>query len=125
MDKAFKQVTLKDSTLREGLDTPGVNFSTEQALRIARALDQAGVPELEIVAPARVMKDLEFARRLRREELRVKTSGLIYANRPEWKVEIEPAAGCLDRFDILMPLSAQRKPSYRKEKIAGMSEVLD
>jgi isopropylmalate/homocitrate/citramalate synthase len=125
MDKESKHVTLKDSTLREGLDTPGVNFSTEQALRIAKALDQAGVPELEIVAPARVMKDLEFARRLRREELRAKTSGLVYANRSDWEIEIEAAAGCLDRFDVLIPLSAQRKPFDRKEKSARMSEALD
>ena len=36
-------VRLKDVTLREGLDTPGVDFSPSARARILRALDRADI----------------------------------------------------------------------------------
>ena len=60
-----RKISIRDSTLREGLDVPGVGFSTEQRLRIAKLLDRSNVPEIEIVAPGRVFKDLEFAGKLK------------------------------------------------------------
>jgi isopropylmalate/homocitrate/citramalate synthase len=125
MVNASKRVTLKDSTLREGLDTPGVKFSVEQKLRIAKALDRAGVSEIEIVAPSRVGHDVQFARILKAEKLQVRTSGLVYANRPQWQADVEAAASNLDRFDVLMPVSPKRKPFGRNEKAAVLAEVLE
>ena len=77
-----KKVIIKDSTLREGLDVPNVNFSLEQKLKIAKLLDKANVPEIEVVAPSRVLKELEFVKRLKEEGLQLKTSGLIYSYSP-------------------------------------------
>ena len=125
MVNASKSVTLKDSTLREGLDTPGVTFSVEQKLRIAKALDEAGVPEIEIVAPSRVMQDVQFASILKAEKLQLRTSGLVYAYYPQWQADAEAAAANLDRFDILMPVSPKRKPFDRNEKAALLAGVLD
>ena len=34
-----KRIVIKDSTLREGLDVPDVNFSFEQKLNIAKLMD--------------------------------------------------------------------------------------
>ncbi len=53
-------ITLRDSTLREGQDVAGVRFSPAQKLRIARMLEEANVPEIEVVAPGRVLADLPF-----------------------------------------------------------------
>jgi homocitrate synthase NifV len=125
MVNASKCVGLKDSTLREGLDTPGVSFSLEQKLRIAKSLDEAGIAEIEIVAPARVMQDVQFASILKAEKLQVKTSGLVYAYHPRWQAEVKAAAANLDRFDILMPVSAKRRPFERNEKAALLAEVMD
>ena len=125
MVNSSKHVTLKDSTLREGLDTPGVNFSVEQKLRIAKALDEAGVPEIEIVAPSRVMEDVHFAEILKAEKLQLRTSGLVYTNHPRWQTDVEAAAASLDRFDVLMPVSPKRKPFGRNEKADLLAEVLE
>jgi homocitrate synthase NifV len=121
----IKAVVLKDSTLREGQDTPGVSFSVEQKLRIAKSLELAGVPEIEIVAPSRVMQDLQFARTLKADGLQLRTSGLVYAYHPRWQAEVEAAATTLDRFDILMPVSSKRKPFDKNEKAALLGQVLD
>ena len=60
-----KRIVIKDSTLREGLDVPDVHFSFEQKLNIAKWMDQANVPEIEVVAPGKVFQDLEFVKKLK------------------------------------------------------------
>ncbi len=119
------EIVIRDSTLREGLDVPGVDFSMEQKLRIARLLDQAKVPEIEIVAPAKVFEDLEFAERLRAEGLRIRTSGLVYSFSPRCKEEVVRLSGSLDSFEILMPASEKRRPCDRSKKTSLLLEMLD
>src|SRR5512138_1977382 len=42
-----KQVTITDSTIREGEETPHVVYTLEQKLRIARLLDEMNVHEID------------------------------------------------------------------------------
>ena len=93
-----------------------MDFSFDQRLKIARLLDKANVPEIEVVAPGKVLKDLEFAEMLKEEGLQVRTSGLIYGHKPDYHAEIEAVKGCLDRFDILMPLASKRRPYDNSSK---------
>jgi len=119
-----KKTIIKDSTLREGLDVPDVNFSLEQKLKIVRLLDQAQVPEMEVVAPGKVFRDLEFVKRLKEEKLQIRTSGLVYVHNPRCLEEIEEASKYLNRFDLLMPVSPKRKPYDKSVKIRNLLEAL-
>ncbi len=119
-----KKIILRDSTLREGLDTPNVRFSIEQKLRIARRLDQSKVAEAEVVAPSRVEHDLLFVRQLRELGFRFRSSGLVYAYRPDCQVECKAAGQHLDRFDLLMPVSPHREPCSRHAKIKTLREAI-
>lgn len=120
-----KRIVIRDSTLREGLDVPRVDFSIEQRLRIAGLLDAANVPEIEVVAPGKVFEDAGFARRLKEEGLQIRTSGLVYVFRPSCREEVDELGGCLDRFDLLMPVSEERKPFDRDTKKRLLLDLLD
>lgn len=47
-----ERVYFVDGTLREGEQSPGVHFTQEEKLTIARALDEIGVPILDVGMPA-------------------------------------------------------------------------
>jgi len=49
---APRELTVYDSTLREGEQVPGVAFSVEDKMEIARALDGTGIPEIDAGFPA-------------------------------------------------------------------------
>jgi isopropylmalate/homocitrate/citramalate synthase len=117
MSDAARRVTLRDSTLREAMDTPRVDFSVEQRLRIARHLVRAGVAEAEVAAPSRVAQDLAFVRRLREEKVALRTSGLVYAGGADRGREVEAAAPWLDHIDLLVPVSPERAPHDAAEKV--------
>jgi homocitrate synthase NifV len=102
-----------------------VSFSPPQKLRIAKLLDEAGVPEIEIVAPSRVLRDLEFARTVREQLPRLITSGLIYSYGPRAREEIKRASEWLHRFDILMPVLERRPPYSREAKLTLLEEILE
>ena len=124
MPESKRHIILRDSTLREAMDTPGVWFDMAARREIAAALERLGVLEVEVVAPSRVEEDLEVVRALRDAPIGLRLSGLIYAFLPGCRTEVEQAAGLLDRIDLLAPLSARREPTSRQGKVSVMLEAL-
>lgn len=124
MTDSTGRITLRDATLREGLDTPNVAFSDDQKVRIARQLARAGVVEAEVVAPSRVSRDLGIVRRFREEGIGLKASGLIYAHKGDCASEVEEASALLDHFDLLMPVSPERPPADNETKLRVLDDAL-
>jgi methanogen homocitrate synthase len=87
-------------------------------------MDQAKVPEIEVVAPGKVFQDLEFVKKMKARGLSIGTSGLIYSFNSQAREEIKEASKYLSRFDLLMPVSPKRKPYERSEKIGLLLDIL-
>jgi len=49
---SLDEYIVHDSTLREGEQTPGVIFSIEDKLKIAKKLDEVGIQQIEAGFPA-------------------------------------------------------------------------
>jgi len=117
-------IVLKDSTMREGQDVPGVALDPDQKRALLGKLAEARIPEAELVAPGHFDRDLDFVKESGAAEWTIKSSGLIYGHGPRWREQIGKAKGVLDRVDILTPLSDVRPPADRGEKSRQMREAL-
>ena len=62
----MKKITIYDTTLRDGMQGEGVNFSLQDKLDIARRLDDLGVDFLEAGYPVSNPKDEQVFQELKR-----------------------------------------------------------
>jgi threonyl-tRNA synthetase len=63
-------VTVYDTTLRDGMQGEGMSLSVEEKVRVARILDELGVPMIEAGFPTSNPKEMELFERLREAGLR-------------------------------------------------------
>lgn len=102
----MKSVLIRDSTLREGMELPGVDLSLKDKLKIAGMLEDMRVREIEIGMPYGIKSCLPLAKAIKARRMKIQTSALVVSYRSNWKREIELAADSdIDRIDILFPAS--------------------
>lgn len=66
---SFKDIKINDTTLRDGEQTPGVVFSIEEKVEIARMLDEVGVQQIEAGTPAMSDGEVEAVKSIVKEGL--------------------------------------------------------
>lgn len=88
------KVVICDETLREGEETPGVYLDLEDRMRIARKLEEVGVPEIEVGYVGAITEHSDLSKRLKSEgtALKLVSHTRIYTKEDEWKMELDRAA---------------------------------
>jgi len=104
-----------DSTLREGEQTPGVIFSIEDKLKIARKLDEVGVPQIEAGFPVASEKQRKCVEALVDLNLDAQLSAFARAKKEDIDVVADSGAD-----GIVLSLSIS--PYHRKYKFNDMSK---
>jgi 2-isopropylmalate synthase len=66
----MKRIFIYDTTLRDGSQGEGVNFSLQDKLNITRKLDEMGVDFIEGGYPLSNPKDFEYFREVRKLDLK-------------------------------------------------------
>ncbi|MGB8931363.1 MAG: homocitrate synthase [Anaeromyxobacteraceae bacterium] len=95
-------VRIADTTLRDGEQASGVAFGEKEKIAIARALDAAGVDEIEVGIPAMGGDEARQIRRIAGLGLRADLIGWCRAVRDD----VKAAQGCgLERVEISIPAS--------------------
>ena len=100
-------VIINDVTLREGDQI--VSFSMEEKIEIAHALDELGLPQIQIGIPGVSDVDKKTVQKLKKDNLRAKLEVVSFTYRPEWKRDLD---ACIetgaDSIDMFYPLSEDK-----------------
>lgn len=104
-----------DSTLREGEQTPGVIFSLENKLEIAKKLDEVGIQQIEAGFPAASEKQRNCIKSILDMNLDAQLSAFARAK----KEDIDAVAD-VGADGIVVSLSIS--PYHRKHKFGGMTQ---
>jgi 2-isopropylmalate synthase len=84
-------VIVYDTTLRDGMQGEGMSLSVEEKVRVARILDELGVPMIEAGFPTSNPKELELFERLRDAGLRAAVCAFGMTRRRDVAAEDDPA----------------------------------
>jgi len=114
-------ISLNDTTLRDGEQAAGVSFTRAEKLAIARALDVAGVPEIEVGTPAMGDDEVDSIRLMVKASLSARLMG--WCRMRELDVEAALIAG-LSFVNLSMPVSeAQLQGKFGKDRAWALNEL--
>jgi len=114
-----KSVSIHDVTLRDGEQTFGVAFSPEERVRIAEALDEMGVPRIEVGMPPASPEILEGIKQVVKRNLDAETVAFIRTLKDDIDMSIDCGVKTVIVEHIVNPYACEA--GYRLEK----SEVID
>jgi len=117
--EAREEVTVFDTTLRDGEQTPGIAFTFEQKLQIARQLSDIGVHAIEAGFPASSKAEKETVTAIKKLDLESVVCGLARST----KADVDACLDCnVDMVHVFIPTSdIQRENTINKTR----SEVLE
>jgi homocitrate synthase NifV len=121
MNYQAQHVVFNDSTLRDGEQAPGVSFSFDEKLAIARALELAGVEEIEAGVPAMGEEEVETIAAI--GEMLTSSRAIAWCRMTEQDVIAARRTG-LGAVNLSVPVSdLQIRAKLRCDKIAVMKQI--
>ncbi|ADG40947.1 MULTISPECIES: 2-isopropylmalate synthase [Leuconostoc] len=119
----INKVTFYDTTMRDGEQTIGVNFSIDEKIEIAKGLDDYGVAAIEAGFPAASQKDFEEVKRIAEVVDNAKIVGLARMVRNDINAVIEATK---DAKHPMIHVFIATSPIHREFKLhMTKQEILD
>lgn len=111
-----ERVLIKDESLREGAETPGVSLTLEQKLKIAEKLENLGITEIELGYAGASKEDFEVFKAFKNQGFRLKLSSHTRAYIRDWKGEVDRVIE--SGADIVNFLMHTAEPILESRKLA-------
>lgn len=86
-----KRVFVRDSTIREGEETPGVYYSLDQKIKIVEKLEDIGIEHIDCGYIGKVQDQWDLANQIKSLGLKLKTYCHLSSNPINWTEEIKKA----------------------------------
>ncbi|MHA1750516.1 MAG: hypothetical protein ACTSYF_17970, partial [Promethearchaeota archaeon] len=83
-----KQVHIRDSTIREGEETPGVYYTLDEKIKIVEMLEELGVEHIDCGYIGQVQDQWELANQIKELGMKIKTYSHLSTNPSRWTEEI-------------------------------------
>ncbi|MFW9823992.1 MAG: LeuA family protein [Candidatus Thorarchaeota archaeon] len=84
-----EKVYVRDSTIREGEETPGVFYSLDQKIQIVEKLEDIGIEHIDCGYIGQVQDQWNLAKKIKEMGLKLKTYSHLSSNPTRWTNEIE------------------------------------
>jgi 2-isopropylmalate synthase len=92
----MKKITIYDTTLRDGAQSEGINFSLPTKLRLARSMDEFGIDYIEGGFAASNPKDMAFFEEMKKQPLRnAKLAAFGSTRRAKYRAEDDPGLAAI------------------------------
>lgn len=121
---AHEDVTVFDTTLRDGEQTPGIAFTFEQKVEIARQLSNIGVHTIEAGFPASSAAEKATVSAIKKLDLETNICGLARSV----KADVDACIDCdVDMIHVFIPTSdIQRENTINKsrEQVLGITDEI-
>jgi homocitrate synthase NifV len=119
----IRRIVINDSTLRDGEQAPGVAFTLDEKMAIARALEEAGVDEIEAGTPAMGEREIEEIAAIGRALQRCEPIAWCRMTR----TDVDAARGTgLKRVNLSIPLSdIQMQAKLRLDRAGLLARIRD
>lgn len=84
-----KKVYVRDSTIREGEETPGIYYNLDQKIKIVEKLEDIGIRHIDCGYIGQVQDQWDLAYQIKELGLNLKTYSHLSSNPTRWTAEIE------------------------------------
>jgi len=84
-----EKVYVRDSTIREGEETPGVYYTLDQKIKIVEKLEEIGIEHIDCGYIGQVQDQWDLANQIKELGIKLKTYSHLSSNPSRWTSEIE------------------------------------
>src|SRR3989304_6269922 len=112
--KSKRYVNIIDTTLRNGEQTAGVVFSKHEKIRIAKMLDEIGIPEIEIGTPSLGAAEREIIKEIVKDRFNPKL--FVYCEAEPENIEYAVQCGAENVIINISTSDIHLKEKYKKNK---------
>jgi len=112
--KSKRYINIIDTTLRNGEQTAGVVFSKHEKIRIAKMLDEIGIPEIEIGTPSLGAAEREIIKEIVKDNFNSKL--FVYCEAEPENIEYAVQCGAENVIINISTSDIHLKEKYKKNK---------